>query len=38
MVEKTSTFLGEECLSEVQDFASKLKAHGLEQFEILQVW
>jgi hypothetical protein len=38
MVEKTSTFLGEVCLGECQDFASKLKTHGLETFELLQTW
>jgi hypothetical protein len=38
MVEKTSTFLGEDCLGECQDFASKLKNHGMEQFEIQQNW
>jgi hypothetical protein len=34
MVEKTSTFLGDECSFECNDFAQKLKNHGMEQYEI----
>ena len=38
MIDKTSVFLGDECLNECNDFARKLKDHGLEQFEALQAW
>lgn len=34
IVDKTGVFLGDDCLEECKEFASKLKAHGLEQFEV----
>jgi hypothetical protein len=38
IVERTSTFLGEDAMTECQDFASKLRQHGLEVFDNLQQW